>query len=150
LALSPDIVIVLIGGNNFSDLSKTPGEQIAQFSADLTTIVRRVISSGSKLLLLQYPRPRAEDMSKVWTHLDKGNVVTTGVALAEGVETLELAPAFEEASRRQPLETLLSPVDGVHLQPYGEIVVAHAVASRLQHLAGKAEAEDLPATELRY
>lgn len=130
----PDIVVMLIGGNNMGTRNRDPEELAVQTRAELTTIVQQVREAGIRVLLLQYTEPKAENMSKVWTHLDDVNPVIAAVAEAEEVPTLELAPHFAAAEQRLPANALLNPVDGVHLQPYGELVVARAVAAKLNEL----------------
>lgn len=134
LAHEPDIAVIMIGGNNMRFAGLDQEELLARTQADLTDIVTSVRDAGIRVLLLQYPEPRAEDMARVWTHLDDVNPVIAAVAEAEGVETLELAPAFAAAAETVPLEALLNPIDGVHLQPYGEIIVARTVALKLKEL----------------
>jgi lysophospholipase L1-like esterase len=133
LPLRPDVVIVLIGGNNFGNQSDVH-TATARLRDDLTAIVAKVKKAGSKILLLQYPTPRAERMEQIWTHLNAGNPVIAEVARRENVATLELAPAFDEAAKTHPLDELASAIDGVHLNPYGEIVIARAVFFELRRL----------------
>ncbi len=134
LDLKPDVAVVLIGGNNFAARNRDPEEIADELRRDLTAMVRRMKEAGIRVLLVQYHTPKAEDMSRVWTHLDRANPIIAEVAAAEEVPTLELAPAFREAETRQPLHALTHPVDGVHLAPYGEIVVARAVFGKLREL----------------
>jgi lysophospholipase L1-like esterase len=130
----PDIAVILIGGNNFSDKSKTAAEHQIKLKADLTTIVQQVKAAGINVLLVQYAEPKAPDMSKAWQHLDDGNLVTAEVAKAEGVAIVALAPAFIEAEKTRPVDCLLNPNDGVHLQPYGEIVTARTITQKMKDL----------------
>lgn len=134
LAQNPDVAVILIGGNNMGMRNRDRDELLAQTEEELTQIVRQVKEAGIQVLLLQYTEPKAEDMSRVWTHLDDVNPVIAKVAEAEGVPTLELAPYFARAAERLPLNALLNATDGVHLQPYGELVVGRAVASKLIEL----------------
>jgi lysophospholipase L1-like esterase len=132
LPLKPRIVTVLIGGNDFgggiTDAVK------AQLHANLTAIVDKCKAAGAKVLLLEYATPRAADMTHVWVHLNAGNPVTAQVAKEEGVPTLELAPLFDEAAKTHHLDELASPNDGVHYNPYGEIVTARAIYFKLRDL----------------
>jgi lysophospholipase L1-like esterase len=134
LPVKPSIVTVLIGGNDFSDSSPDRKPINDRLRQNLTAIVEKCKAAGAKVLLLQYADPKADDMSKVWKHLNEGNPVIAEVAKAEGVPTLELAPAFREAAKTHPLAELASPIDGVHLSPYGEIVIARAIFSKFQEL----------------
>lgn len=133
LSAKPDIAIVLIGGNNFGN-SADPHVIAGQLRDDLTTIVDQVKAIGSKIVLLQYPDPRADDMSKVWTHINAGNPVVAEVARAENVPALELATVFREAASERPQAELTNPVDGIHLNPYGEVVLARTVFFALRDL----------------
>ena len=133
LAQQPDIAVILIGGNNMGG-KQSPEEAKARAKEDITTIVQQVKQAGIKVLLLQYAEPRAENMEKVWSHLDDVNPVIAAVAEAEGVPTIELAPPFAAAAEKVPLNTLLNATDGVHLNPYGEVVVARTVAMKLKEL----------------
>ena len=56
------------------------------------------------------------------------------VAKEEDVPTLELAPLFDEAAKSHALSDLASPYDGVHFNPYGEIVTARAIYFKLLDL----------------
>ena len=134
LAQQPDIAVILIGGNNMGTRNREPEELAEQTRKELTQIVQQVREAGIRVLLLQYAEPKAEDMSKVWTHLDDVNPIIAAVAEAEDIPTLELAPAFADAAERLPLNALLNATDGVHLQPYGELIVARAVAAKLIEL----------------
>jgi acyl-CoA thioesterase I len=134
LPVKPDIVTVLIGGNDFGDQSPDRKPINDRLRQNLTAIVEKCKAAGAKVLLLQYADPKADDMSKVWTHLNEGNPVIAEIAKAESVPTLELAPAFREAAKTHPLAELASPIDGVHLNPGGEIVVARAIFFKFQEL----------------
>lgn len=138
LAQQPDIAVILIGGNNMGG-RQSPEEAKARAKEDLTAIVRQVTQAGIKVLLLQYAEPRAENMDKVWSHLDDVNPIIAVVAEEEDVPTLELAPAFAAAAKKMPLNTLLNATDGVHLHPYGEVVVARTVAMKIQELGWLSE-----------
>jgi len=137
LRFRPDIAILLIGANNFSpDRSRgmAPSLISGELKADLKEIVSRASAAQIRVLLLQYAEPKAENREKVWTHADAGNPVIEEVALAENVPVLNLGPAFHRAAETQPLASLASPVDGIHLNPGGELVLARAVAEKLRAL----------------
>ena len=131
--LKPDIVTVLIGGNDYGGHGD-PAVVGAQLHKNLTAIVDKVKAAGGKVLLLEYADPRAADMSKVWTHLNSGNPVIAQVAREENVPTLELAPVFREAAKTHALADLASPIDGVHLNPFGETLVARSIYFKLRDL----------------
>ena len=132
IPLKPQIVTVLIGGNDFgggiTDAVK------AQLHANLTAIVDKCKAAGAKVLLLEYATPRADDMTNVWVHLNAGNPTIAQVAKEEGVPTLELAPQFDAAAKTHPLRELAGVRDGVHFSPYGEIVTARAIFFKLKEL----------------
>lgn len=134
LAQQPDVAVILIGGNNMGGRNVDTEAMLARTREDLTLIVRQVREAGIEVLLLQYTEPKAEDMSRVWSHLNDVNPAIAAVAEAEGVPTLELTPHFAHAAQTLPLNALLNPVDGVHLQPYGELVIGRAVAAKLNQL----------------
>ena len=130
----PHIVIVLLGANNFSPKNDS-GSAPAILRDDLIAITSQLKAAGiTKILLLQYPEPKADEMSQVWVHANLGNPIIAEVAARETVPTLDLAPAFREAAQSHPLAELASPVDGIHLNPYGEIVLARAVFFKLRDL----------------
>ena len=130
--LKPQVITILIGGNDFG--GGINDEVKARLHANLTAIVQKCKASGAKVLLMEYATPRADDMSKVWTHLNKGNPIIAQVAKEEDVPTLELAPQFDEAAKTHPLAELAGKVDGVHLSPYGEIVTARSIFFKLRDL----------------
>jgi lysophospholipase L1-like esterase len=130
--LHPQIVTVLIGGNDFGGGDTEAVKQ--QLHANLSAIVDKCRKAGAHVLLLEYAAPRAHAMSKVWTHLDAGNPIIAQVAREQDVPTLELAPAFDAAAKTHPLADLASPIDGVHYNPYGEIVTARAIYFKLREL----------------
>jgi lysophospholipase L1-like esterase len=101
---------------------------------NLTELVERFKEAGLKILLLQYPQPSSDFADKIWRHLDAGNPAIAEVASRENVPTLNLAPAFLEAAKTHPLAELHNPDDGVHLNPYGEIVLARTLFFRLREL----------------
>jgi lysophospholipase L1-like esterase len=132
IPLQPQIVTVLIGGNDFG--AGITGAVKTQLHANLTAIVDKCRAAGAKVLLLEYATPRAEDMSHVWTHLNAGNPILAQVAQEKHLPTLELAPCFDAATQTHRLDELASPIDGVHFNPYGEIVTARAIYFKLRDL----------------
>ncbi|MCC5830261.1 MAG: hypothetical protein JJU36_12520 [Phycisphaeraceae bacterium] len=127
----PRIAVVLIGGNDH----KATEEQRAQTRDNLRTMVRQMRQADIRVLLLQYavlPNPDAPEGT--WRGLNGNNDLIAEVARHEGVPTLALQPAFDEAHRAQPQPELMNPVDGVHLAPGGERVLARAVFKKLSEL----------------
>ena len=133
LAVHPDVVVILIGGNDFDPAAEREGRAV-EFERNLTTIVRRMKEEGTRVLLLQYAEPRSDDMTKVWTHLNAGNGIISEVGNREGIPILSLETGFAEAAKTHPLAELINRIDGVHLNPYGEIVVARSVFFKLREL----------------
>ena len=142
----PAICVVLIGGNDFAKVkgeapdSPKLAEVTATLRSNLISMVQQIKQAGIKVLLLQYHAARAADPAKAWKHLDWGNPVVAEVGQAEGVPVLALEPAFQaELAAGATAEQLLNRIDGVHLNPRGELVVAEAVIARIVALgwAGK-------------
>lgn len=132
----PAVAVLLIGGNNFARVTEEerPAREAA-LRSDLTDMVQRLKAAGIRVLLLQYHEPFATDMAKVWTTLDDGNAVIAAVAAEQQVPTLALAPAFAAARAAGATpESLTDAKDGVHLAPYGEVVLARTVCAELVRL----------------
>lgn len=151
LAERPDIVVVLLGGNDAG--AKRPP---ADVKADLTAIVQSCKGVGAKVLLLQYHViPNPEHPETAWLHLDDNNGLIAEVAAAEGLPLLDMGAAMTAAYRGQQVselqgrdpngvatwanlpinqEHLASAKDGVHLNPGGELVFARSVFAKLNEL----------------
>ena len=136
----PDVVVVLLGANNLApdDGAASPrdakslGAAQRRLRGDLVRIGRAILDSGARLLLLQYPLPRAADPQTAWSHHAHANDPIAEAARELGVPCVPLEPAFAEAERSGiPREALADPVDGVHLRPEGERAVARAVFAAL-------------------
>ena len=127
----PDIAVVLIGGN---DRKQTEVER--QVTADnLDEMVKRMLEADIKVLLLQYAvLPNPESPERTWRHLSGNNDLIARIAQQHNIPTLPLQPYFDRAIRHQPHRELMNPVDGVHLAPGGEIVLARAVFGKLVSL----------------
>jgi len=128
LAELPAITIVLLGGNDWP-------EQRAATRTNLTAIVAQLKATGSQVLLLQYaviPNPAAPE--KTWFRLAQKNDLITAVAAEQAVPVVALQPAFDAAATTQSQSELVNAVDGVHLAPGGELVVARAVFAKLVEL----------------
>lgn len=137
LRWQPNLAVILLGANNFAKDqtgSASDADVLARFKDDMKDIVGRARQAGIRVLLLQYPDPRAENMANVWTHGNKGNPVIAEVGREEAVPVLALKPEFDAAAQNQPLACLASPVDGVHLNPGGELVLTRAVVQKLHSL----------------
>lgn len=138
LALKPDIVTILIGGNDRPD---TP-EKIAETETNLTAIVQACKKAGIRVLLLKYPAAHPGEVKdkkgnvkkgKGWP-LDLANPVIDAVAAAEGVPTLDLGPPIAAAVKQYPSHEVVNPMDGVHLNKRGELVFARTIFAKLVEL----------------
>lgn len=130
LAHRPDIVAVLIGGNDRlqSDKDRTRTQQ------NLDTIAARITKAGAKLLMCQYP-PSLPDpnAARAWD-LAKVNPFIAKAARKVNAELLDLGPAMVRAAKTHGRGQVANPVDGVHLQPRGEMVFARAIYHKLDSL----------------
>lgn len=121
---SPDIVVLLIGGND----EKSTDEARRVTRENLNSMVHTLCCSGTNVLLLQYAvLPNPESPASAWTHLAANNQLIEEVARTQTVPTLPLQPYFDEAIRTNAHRELVNPIDGVHLAPGGEVLVARAV-----------------------
>lgn len=134
----PDIAVILMGANDAAVLKQNDPALTEQARKavyeGLSKIVSECKAAGIRVLLLQYHKPNAVDMSRVWVHSDQFNDIIARVAGSQDVPTLQLAPAFKEAEKSHSLSELCNQTDGVHLDPYGEIVVARCVFDKLRSL----------------
>lgn len=127
----PDIAVVLIGGND----RKQTDEERRVTADNLDQMVKRMLDADIKVLLLQYAvLPNPESPERTWRHLSGNNDLIAQTAERHNVPTLALQPYFDRAIRHQPHRELMNPVDGVHLAPGGEIVLARAVFGKLVSL----------------
>jgi lysophospholipase L1-like esterase len=127
----PDVAVILIGGNDAGSKQVTP----EQTRENLRAIARSLKEAGVRAVFLQYAvllNPEKPD--KAWTHLASNNATIAAVAEEFGFPTLALQPAFDAASKVQPLGELVNLTDGVHLAPGGELLVAKAVYAKLSEL----------------
>lgn len=124
----PGITIILIGGNDRAgrhDVTRT----------NLTSIVAQTKAAGSKVLLLQYHVvPNPEKPEKTWHHLAKNNDLIAAVAAEQQVPVLDMNAPMQAALKTQPQPELANAVDGVHLNPGGELVFARTIFAKLVEL----------------
>lgn len=126
----PDIVVLLIAGNDAGQ--KQPREKT---QANLKQIVASLHAAGSKVLLLQYhclPNPAHPETA--WVHLVDNNGLIAEVAGEANCPVLNMAPLMQAALKTQQVTELVSEIDGVHLNPGGELVFARAVFAKLVEL----------------
>jgi len=129
LALHPDVVVLLAGGND-------AGQQVARAdtAANLAAIAGRISASGARLLGLQYHlvvHPGRE--AEAWRHLPANNDLLAAAVREVGGELAATDVAMAAAARTGPPAELTGP-DGVHLSPGGELVYARTVFAALQRL----------------
>ena len=146
----PDIVIIMLGGNDAG--GKRPRKEV---KANLEEIIRKSKGVGAKVLLLQYHvLPNPEQPETVWKHVDDNNGLIAEVGDAESVPVLNLGTAMQDALKTHKVTELLgrqdgvahwetkpitqehlaSDKDGVHLNPGGELVFARAIFKKLMSL----------------
>ncbi len=137
VAERPEIVVILIGGN---DKKETEAERRVT-RENLEKIVTGAQKTGAKVLVLKYAvlGPAKGELTEgqadtTWYSLKGNNDLIAGVAAREGVATLELQEAFEGALGKFPREALVNKLDGVHLNPAGELTMARAVFGKLSEL----------------
>lgn len=136
----PDIVTILIGGNNRPE---TP-EAVEALTEDLTKIATQAKSAGIKVLLMTYPpaMPGEAHADQGWP-LDLANPAIRATAEKLDLPLLELGPPMAAAAEQQGRSMLVNDKDGVHLKPAGEIVFAKAIFAKLKSL-GWLNAETTP------
>jgi lysophospholipase L1-like esterase len=147
----PDIVVILLGGNDAG--GKRPPEEVRE---NLAVIVRKCRTAGARVLLMQYHvLPNPDSPETAWSHLDDNNNIIAQVAEAEGVSLLDLGIPMKNALESQRLselqgrdkngvatwvdipmeqEHLVSAKDGVHLNPGGELVFARTIFKKMRSL----------------
>jgi lysophospholipase L1-like esterase len=127
----PDVAVVLIGGN---DKVQSDADR-ARTLANLEEIARRISGCGTRLLMLQYhpSMPAPENAHKAWRLDDKNDLIARAAA-SVGAPVLSLAPAMRAAAEKHQRSELVNAVDGVHLNPRGEIVFARAIFQKLDEL----------------
>lgn len=147
----PDIVTILLGGNDGCQKLDP-----AQTRANLVEIVRKIKAIGAKVLLMQYHcLPNPEHPETAWTLLQANNALIAEVANAEAVPCLDLSSPLSAALETTTWELagrddatgiadwrltpitqshLASDIDGVHLNPAGELVIARTVFAKLLSL----------------
>lgn len=154
LNLRPDLVIVLLGGNDFApEAVSRRGDPSTAVRESLETIGKTVLASGAGLLFLQYPPAQADPSATAWNHLELANPVIAAAAASLSAPCVDLGPAFRDAEASGvPREALRDPGDGVHLRPVGELVFARGILGQfLAALSARTgvDPEQLPLDEVR-
>jgi len=126
----PDIVVILIGGNDVA--VKTT---MAKTKANLDQIYGALQKAGIRILALQYhvlPNPQSPDTA--WATLDDNNDIIAETAKAHGAAVLDMSVPMKDALNRLSQPELVSASDGVHLSPGGELVFARMIFQKLDRL----------------
>lgn len=127
----PDIVVLLISGNDAGNKS----QDRAVTRANLEQIVGRIKQGGAKVLMLQYHLvPNPEHPETAWTHLVNNNYLIAAVAARQEAPVLDMGPPFATAAKTARIGELASDVDGVHLNPGGELIYAREIFYKLDQL----------------
>lgn len=128
----PDIVILLIGGN---DRNPSLGMTPEMTRKNLNRIIDRIQRCCEKILMLEYHvLPFPDHPEKAWTHLAKSNPMIEEVAKQRNLPSLHMGHVMEQASRHYSLDELVNPDDSVHLRPAGEITYAKAIYGKIREL----------------
>lgn len=127
LSQRPGLVILLAGGND-------AGQQVPRTTtaANLDAIATAVTSAGARLVGLQYhlvPHPGRE--AQAWRHLPANNDLLANAVQHHAGTIADTASAMAAGARCQP-EAELVAVDGVHLNPGGELIYARTVFAALR------------------
>jgi len=131
LAHEPDIVVILLGGND----PKGNAEKKAETRKHLAEIVSRTQKANARVLMMQYaviPNPESPDTA--WHFLDDNNDLIANVAEEHKAPVLNLAPPMKKAAEKYPQNELTHAKDGVHLRPRGELIVARQIFFKLEEL----------------
>lgn len=123
----PGLVILLAGGND-------AGQQVprAATAANLDAIATAVTASGARLVGLQYhlvPHPGHE--AEAWQHLPTNNDLLANAVRNHAGTIADTASAMAAGALAQPAAELVG-VDGVHLNPGGELIFARTVFGALR------------------
>jgi len=128
----PDVVVMLIGGND----KVGTDEDRKRTAKHLDAMVKQITDAGVRLLVLQYPpaTPADEHKEEGWYHIPAKNDLIAAAAKKYRAPTLDLSAAVNDALKTYPSTDLFNPVDGVHLHPRGEMVFARAIFTKLDEL----------------
>ncbi len=151
LDLAPDMVTLMIGGNDASPSSCISAEQTAE---NLDSIVQQLTEICPRILMMQYHLiVDPSQPEKAWKHLVTNNDLIADVARRHDCPVLDMdAPMQQAVNAEQPtddnayrdfapwagtngfrIKDLVGP-DGVHLHYGGEIVVGRTVFHKLVEL----------------
>ena len=122
---APDIVIMLIGGNDVGSIDR------AETAENLAHLFGRSRAAGIRVLALQYAVLADQDTPGAWHHLADNNDLIAAAAAAHDIPVVDLGGPMRAAAAHAPVRSLVNMRDRVHLAPGGEMVVARAVFAAL-------------------
>ncbi|TVR12825.1 MAG: hypothetical protein EA401_08220 [Planctomycetota bacterium] len=135
----PDLVVVLIGGNDAG--GRVPTEETA---ANLRSMLGAMKEAELQVITLQYAGLFAdgEEGTTGWTHLVDNNELIAEISAELEIPSVALQPHFDAAAEHYGSHRpLVNHQDRVHLAPGGEIVTARATFQALRELGWFAAAE---------
>ncbi len=130
LQQQPDIVIMLIGGN---DVARSFPQQ--QTRDNLNFMYSELKNANIRTLaMLYHVLPNPKNPATAWDTLDDNNQLITEVANQYGIEILDMSIPMKNATKYCEHDELVNLNDGVHLNPGGELVFAKAIFNKLVEL----------------
>ncbi|MGB8355451.1 MAG: SGNH/GDSL hydrolase family protein [Chthoniobacteraceae bacterium] len=140
LDVEPDIVVLLIGGNDAGD---SQPEEVTR--TNLGQIATSLRAAGTRVLMLQYHLlPNPANPEAAWKHLISNNSVIAEVAAGMNFPVLDMQPSMQAALETQEVTELVNGLDGVHLNPGGELIYARTVFAKLLELGWLDDAHNRP------
>jgi len=143
----PQLVTILLGGNDARQAGALPEFEARNLAKDRTlealwTMVESLNVIGARVLVLLYHcLPNPEKLESAWTNLTSYNGAIANLACELGHLVLDMNQAMHEAVGEFEINELVNDVDGVHLNPAGEIVYARAIFSRWLELGWLPDAQ---------
>lgn len=132
IAAQPDLVVVLIGGNDAG--GRVPTEET---EANLRTLLSAMKTADLRVITLQYAGlfDDGEGGTTGWTHLVDNNELIAAISTDLDIPSVALQPHFDAAAKHYGSHrSLVNDKDRVHLAPGGEIVTARATFQALRQL----------------
>lgn len=130
LQQQPDIVIMLIGGN---DVARSFPQQ--QTRDNLNFMYSELKNANIRTLaMLYHVLPNPKNPATAWDTLDDNNQLIAEVANQYGIEILDMSVPMKNATKCYEHDELVNLNDGVHLNPGGELVFAKAIFNKLVEL----------------
>ncbi|MEI6518848.1 MAG: SGNH/GDSL hydrolase family protein [bacterium] len=130
LQQQPDIVIMLIGGN---DVARSFPQQ--QTRDNLNFMYSELKNANIRTLaMLYHVLPNPKNPATAWDTLDDNNQLIAETAKQYGIEILDMGSLMKDATKIYKYEELVNLNDGVHLNPGGELVFAKAIFNKLVEL----------------